>query len=45
MIGSPERVKKFKEVPNKKLGRFIAAYGIYRSKTVNFGQKMAKFWS
>ena len=36
------------QLPYQKLGRFIAAYGSYRPKTlktVNFGQKMAKFWS
>ena len=32
---------------DQKLERFIAAFGSYRSKTlktVNFGQKMAKYW-
>ena len=40
MIGSPERVK-FKEVQYQKLGRFIAAFGSYMSKTlktVNFAK-------
>ena len=40
MIGSPERVK-IQRNSIKKLGRFIAAFGSYRSKTlktVNFGQ-------
>ena len=35
------------QLPYQKLGRFIVAFGSYRSKTlrtVNFGQKMAKFW-
>ena len=44
----PRKESKFKEVPYQKLGRFIAAFGNYRSKTlktVNFGQKMAKFLS
>ena len=45
MIGSPERVKIQRgSTPN--LGKFIAAFGSYRSKTlktVNFGQNMAKF--
>ena len=43
MIGSPERVKTQRSsIP--KLGRFIAALGSYRSKTLKtviFGQKLA----
>ena len=44
----PNKESKFKEIPYQKLGRFIAAFGSYRSKTlkiVNFGQKMPKFSS
>ena len=47
MIGSLKE-SKFKEVPYQKLGRFIAAFGSYKSKTLKtviFGQKMAKFSS
>ena len=43
MIGSPERVR-IQRSSIQKLGRFIAAFGSYMSKTlktVNFGQKMA----
>ena len=37
----------YEQLPYQKLGRFIAAFGSYRAKTlktVNFAQKMAKFW-
>ena len=46
MIGSPERVeiqRSYIYIQHQKLGRFIAAFGSFRSrtlKTVNFGQKM-----
>ena len=42
----PRKESKFKEVPYQKLGRFIAAFGSYRSKTlktVNFCQKWPNF--
>ena len=45
MIGSPDRFK-IKRSSIQKLGRFIAAFGSYRSKThktVNFGQKWQSF--
>ena len=44
MTGSPERVK-IQRSSDQKLGRFMAAFRSYRSKTlktVNFGQKMAR---
>ena len=42
----PRKESKFKEVPYQKLGRFIAAFGSCRSKTlktVNFGQIWQNF--
>ena len=47
MIGSPERLK-IQRSSIAKLGRFIAAFGSYKSKTLKtviFGQKMAKILS
>ena len=40
----PGKTQRKKQLPYHKLGRFIAAFGSYGSrtlKTVNFGQKMA----